>query len=123
MEHGGGELIANSVDALAGQQQVQTVVGGIIAADRRPRLDRRRHDAIVDELNLDDMDCRRKRRAGRLRVSPLKAETEISWGLVPEHWCAWLQRRQTIDDCVQRLVFDDDALRGVTRLLATRRDD
>src|SRR5207302_131396 len=49
-----GELPADAVHPLARQQQVQAVLGRVIAADRRSRLDRGRHEPVVDELDLDD---------------------------------------------------------------------
>ena len=62
-KHRLGELVADAVDALAGQQQIETAGCRVVAADRRPRLDRRRHEAVVDELDLDDV-----RRAGERRL-------------------------------------------------------
>ncbi len=69
-EHRLGELIADAVDALSGQQQVEAVGSRVIIADRRPRLDRRRHEAVVDKLDLDDVGRRSERRSGRGLVSP-----------------------------------------------------
>jgi hypothetical protein len=56
------ELLAQAMDALAGQQQVEAVGSGIVSADRGTRLDRGDHQAVVDQLDLDGMGCRRKRR-------------------------------------------------------------
>ena len=64
-EHRLGELVADAVDALSGQQQVEAAGGRVIIADRRPRLDRRRHEAVVDELDLDDVGRGGERRSGR----------------------------------------------------------
>ena len=47
MEYRLGKLVADAVDALAGQQQVETGGCLVITADRRPRLDRRRDDRLL----------------------------------------------------------------------------
>ena len=111
------------MDALSGQQQVEAAGGRVIIADRRPRLDRRRHDAVVDELDLDDVGCGGERRSGGITVSALKAETEISRRVVPDRRRVGQQRRRSIDDRIERPVFDRDPLGRVTRLIAGFRDD
>jgi hypothetical protein len=91
--------------------------------DRRPRLDRCRHEAVVDELDLGDVGRRGKSRSDGLPVSPLKPETEVSRRLVPDRRRVGQQRRCSLGDRVERPVFDRDPLGGVTRLIARLRDN
>jgi len=79
------QLAADAVHALAGQPQVQAVASRVMAADGCPRLDWGWDDAIVDQLDLDDV--------GRFceccfcgdPVSPLKAKAEITRSLLPDY--------------------------------------
>jgi hypothetical protein len=86
--------------------------------DRRPRLDRCRHEAVVDELDLDDVGRADKSRCDGIPVSPLKSETEVSRSFVPDRGRAGQQRRRSLDDRVERPVFDRNPLGGVTRPIA-----
>ena len=122
-EHRLGELVADAVDALSGQQQVESAGARVIIADRRPRLDRRRHEAVVDELDLDDLGRGGERRCDGGPVSPLKPEAEVSRRLVPDRRRPGQQRRRSIDHRVERPVFDRDPLGGVARQLAGFRDN
>jgi hypothetical protein len=58
VEDGCGELPAQAVHAVAGQQQVEAVGSGIISPDRGARLDRSGEQPVVDELDLDNVCCR-----------------------------------------------------------------
>jgi hypothetical protein len=109
-----GELVADAVDALSGQQQVEAVGGPLIAAERRPRLDRRRHETVVGEFDLDDMGRAGKSRRGSVLVSSLKPETEVSRSFVPDRRCVGPQRRGGIDDRIERPVLDGDPLGRAT---------
>ena len=118
-----GELVADAVDALAGQQQVERVGGGIVAADRGARLDRRDDEPVVDQLDLDDVRRRGKRRLDRRSVAALEAVGQVARRLVPQQRRAGGERRRRIDDGRQRPVRDRDSLGGVARLLAGVGDD
>ena len=71
------------VDALAGQQQVERVRSGVVAADRGARLDRHDDEAVVDERDLDDVRRRGEGRLDRLLVAALEAIGQIAGRLVP----------------------------------------
>jgi hypothetical protein len=84
MEHRFGELPAQAVYALAGQQQVEAVGSGIISPDRGARLDRGGEQPVVDEFDLDDMGCLRERRGDRRFVAALKPVRQIARRFVPK---------------------------------------
>ena len=83
IEHRFGELPAQAVHALAGQQQVEPVGGGIVSADRGARLDRRDDQPVVDQFDLDDVGCCRERRVDRRSVAALKPVRQIARRFVP----------------------------------------
>ena len=72
MKHCLGELPPKAMHALAGQQQVEVIGGGIVSPDRGARLDRGDDQPVVDELDLDDMHCRCERRVDRRFVAALE---------------------------------------------------
>jgi len=117
-KHRLGELIADAVHALPCQQQVEAPGCRVVAAERRARLDRRRHQSVVDELDLDDVGGSVEHRPGGVSVSPLKSEAEIARSFIPDRRRARQQRRRGINDRVERPVLDNDALGGIARLVA-----
>jgi hypothetical protein len=73
MEHRVGELLLEAVDALPSQHQIETPDRGIVAAERGTRLDRNDDDAVVDQLDLNDMRSRGDRGRRRRLVAALEA--------------------------------------------------
>ena len=123
VEHGARQLVADRVDALAGQQQVERVRGRVIRADRGARLDRDDDEAVVDERDLDDISRRGECRLDRRLVATLEAIGQIAGGLVPHQRRAGGERRLRIDHGGQRAVRDRDSLGGVARLFDRLGDD
>ena len=84
IEYHFGELPAQAVHALAGQQQVEPVGGGIVSADRSARLDRGDDQPVVDQLDLDDVGCRREGRIDCRFVAALEPVRQIARRVVPQ---------------------------------------
>jgi hypothetical protein len=123
VEHPFGELPADTVHPLPGQQQVQAVLGRVIAADRRPRLDRGRHEPVVDELDLGDMGRFGEGSLRRFPVAPLEPVGEIARGVVPDERRPRRQRRRSIRHGVEQAIVDDDQLDGVACQIECFGDD
>ena len=123
VEHRAGKLLADRMDALAGQQQVERPGRLVPAPDRGARLDRRRHDPVVDELDLDDMGGLGERGANPFAVAALEPEAEIAGRLLPDGGRPRQQSRRRIDHGGERPIIDRDPLGRVTRRLAAFGDD
>ena len=121
VEDGPGELAADAMHALAAQQQVEA--GAVPAGDGGARLDRRGMDAVVDQLQLDDMGGGGEAGLGRGAVAALEAEDGVAGRLGPELRRAGGQRRAAVHHGGQGLVADLDRLGGVARLGGGLGDD
>ena len=97
VEDGLGELLADRVHALAGEHQIEARWHLIVAADRRARLDRRHDNPVVDELELDHVGRRGKRRLRGALVAPLEAVGEVSGDLVPQARCSRRKGSGSVD--------------------------
>ena len=95
---------------------------GVMAADRAARLQGGNHDAVVDQLQLDDMGRAGNRRAHRVLIAFLKAVGEIVRCLLPQWRRIGLQRHWCIDHRRQRLPVDAHQFGGIARGNAGFRD-
>ena len=93
----------------------------IIAADSGTRLERRRDNAIVHEIELDDPRGRSESGLDRGLVSLLETEGDVALRFLPEKRRALLDRRSRIRDRGKLLVLDRDALGRVARFILAAR--
>ena len=89
---------------------------GIVIADRDARLDRVRHQAVVDDVELGDVLGRFECGIDRLGVAEMPLIDRVVGRDVVDLRRAGLLRRRRIGDRGQHRVIDFDFLRGVARL-------
>jgi len=111
------ELLAQAMHPLTGQQQVEAVGGSIVAADRGARLDRGDDQPVVDQLDLDDVGCRREGRIDCRFVAALEPVRQIARRVVPQPRRLLGERFPRVDHRRQWPICHVDSLGGVARLL------
>ena len=83
-EHGAGELGADVVDALAAQHEVEAVRRGVVPADGGARLDRGGVQALVHQVERDDVGGAGEGGFHRGAVAALEAEGLVARRLFPD---------------------------------------
>ena len=107
---------ARDVRVLRRVPQRQRVVAGIVIGERGARLDRVRHQAVVDDVELGDVLGARERRLGRLLVAEMPLVDRVVRRDVMDQRRALRLRLRRIGDRGQHLVIDVDLLARVLRL-------
>jgi hypothetical protein len=118
-----GELAADAVQSLPGQLEVEAVARGIVARDAGARLDRRHHDAVVHDVDLDDVRRLLHRRGSSDGIALLDVERRVLRRLRPEKRRTFGERGAAVDDGGQRVVVDLDQLRRRARCIGAVGDD
>ena len=116
----GGDDETRDVRVLRGVPQRQVVGAGVVFGERRARLDRIRHQAVVDDVELGDVLGRGKGRCRRLLI----AEVPLVDGVLRRHLMdlrAGLGLGR-IDHRRQHLVIDLHLLGGIAPLRLRLRD-
>ena len=117
-----GHLLADVVRRLRRAHERELAGAGLDGRERRPRLDRRADEAVVDEIDRDLVRRGLERGAHRRLVAARPAEADVAGrGLVQLRRAARL-RGARVGDRRERLVVDGDALGGVGRRVARLRD-
>ena len=113
VEHAIRELRLQLMHASAGEHQM--VAGRVVLADRTARFRRTDHEAIVDQLQLDDM-CRHAHRGLHgICIALLEAIRHIVGCLVPKLWRIGLHRGGAVNDRRQLSPVHHHCLGGVAR--------
>ena len=117
-----GHLAANVMGGLGRRIEREPAAIRLGGGDGRARLDRRAHQAVVDEIDRDHVGGRCERRAHRGLVAARPAEADIAGrGLVQLRRARRL-RGAGVGDGGERLVIDLDALGGIGGLRQRLRD-
>ena len=111
----GGDDQPRHVRILRGVPQRERAGAGIVIADRGARLDRVRHQAVVDDVELGDVLGRLERGIDRLGVAEMPLVDRVVGRDVVDLRRAGLLRRRGIGDRGQHRVIDFDFLGGVAR--------
>ncbi len=121
-----GELVAESRRSLAAHEHRQTTARVVVGGERRARLDRAVRDALVDEIERDDVlrALERRRCGGGIAVAGLARD--VVGRLGDDHGCACRGRSDDVDHSRERLIVDLHGVRGVAgfeRRRGDHRDD
>ncbi len=117
-EHFAAHFVADARGRLAAHPQCQAVGGRVEDRQRRPRLDRRRYQALVDDVERHDVGRSSDRQRGGFGIAVTMLARDVAGRLRPHQRRAWRNGVLHVDDHRQRLVVDLQRLRRVTRLLA-----
>ena len=115
--------VAVAVDVLAGDMQRVAALRRIIRADRAARLHRIGDDAMVVEVQRNDMRGRCERRIDRIRIAPAPVHADIARHLGGNLRRTGGTRGGSGGDRRQWPVVDHHALGGIERLRARLGDD
>ncbi len=108
---------ARHVGILRGGVEREATFGTVVDRGRRARLDRIRHQPIVDEVDLDPVRGARERAIDRALVAESPLIDGVVRSLGVDLRSARRLRGGRIDDGWEFLVFDLDHLGGVARLI------
>jgi hypothetical protein len=118
----GGDDQPCDMRVLGGVPQREGAGAGIVIADRRARLDRIRHQPIVDDVELADVLGRLERRVDRFGVAEMPLIDRVVRRDVVDQRRSGFLRRRRIGDGRKDRVIDFDFLRGIARLRQRFRD-
>jgi hypothetical protein len=122
-EHAAGELGADVVDALAAQHEVEAVRRGVVPADGGARLDGRGVQALVHQIERDDVRGAGEGGFHSRAVAALEAEGLVARRLLPDLRRAGREGGAAVHGGGQGVVGDGDRFGGVVRLRRRVRDD
>ena len=114
---------ARDVRVLARGVEREALVGAIVLADRGARLDRVRHQAVVDQRQPGDVGGARDRLVDRGLVAELPLEHRVARDVVVELRLAFVARMRGRDAGRQLAVVDLDQLGRVLGLMPGLGDD
>ena len=116
-------LVAKAGRRLATDPERETAGGRVMRRERRARLDRRRRDTLVDEVQRHDV---RSAREGRFRIASIAVSRHAGHVVRRagnDDSGTGGDRRVDVDHRRQRVVVDLDPLGGVACLVQRRGDD
>ena len=122
-EHLVAHFVANPGRRLAAHAERDAIGGGVIACECGARLDRRRDEPLIDEIERHHVRGRRHRQRGRFRVAVPVLASNVAGRRRPHERCARSHCIGEIDDHRQRLVHDFERFRRIAGLLARVRHD
>ena len=102
---------------LAGGVERELVGGAVVLADRRARLDRVGHQAVVDQVDLGDVGRPGEGLVGRRLVAELPVVDRVAGRLLVDLRLALIARMRGRDAGRQHLVVDLDQLGRVLGLM------
>ena len=114
---------ARDVRVLGRVPERQALGAGVVFADRRPRFDRVRHEAIVDEIELSDVSRRLECRLDSLGITEMPLVDSVARGDLMNLRRALVLCLRRIGQCRQEVIIDLDLLRGIFRLRERLGDD
>ena len=85
---------ANDVRVLARRIQGVFVPAAVVFADGRPRLNRVRYQAAIDDIDAGDMCRARERLVGRSRITDLPVEGDVIGRILPDGRCTFSARNR-----------------------------
>ncbi len=118
-----GKHQSRDMRVLARGPQRVVLLGGVVDAERRARLDRVRDQAVVDDVELGDVLRLGDRHVDGGAIADLPIVDQVVGRLRVKLRCVRLQRFRGIDDGGQLLPVDGDRIGGVARLAARPRHD
>ena len=120
---GGGDALGLRMDALRAELQGEAAARRIVRGEAGARLEEGDDEALVDELERDDMRGAGEGGVGRGAIAGLVGEEPVRGQRVPDQRGARRVGFGEVGDGEERLVLDRDALGGLLRRLEHRRDD
>ncbi len=123
VENLGGDRIAHAVHALAADIEQKALRTRIVFADSAACLHIVGDDAIVDDLEGDDMGGLGEDGGGLVGIADMRVISGVARRAGEELRGAVFDRGRHIDDRLERLPVDPDRLRAVARLAFAFRDD
>ena len=125
LEYGFGERIAHEMRTLRPGIEGRAAALRIVVHNRVAGLHRIRHQAIVDQINADDVGGLGKGGFGRFRVAEIVVpiEHEVARNMVEKLRRARRERVLRVRDHRQCLVVDFDCFGGIARLAQGLGDD